>query len=200
MRLAGATILLGLFAAGLAAMPAHAQGRPDLPQGARIRLVLIDADPSPGEPNPERTTATVHRADADSIAFRLDRSKSSVRVVPWWRVQELDVSEGRRRYTPVEHLGSTAMFTLIGSGVAYASWHSCNDPESDAIWSCIVLPRRLGSFVRFGAWSGFTLGVIDVLVNQYEEQWRSVVRSDGLRLLIDHQPQSGYRAGFNVRF
>jgi len=200
MRCARSAVLLAaLVAAGLAPKVASAQSRPELPEGTRIRIVVLSGDLLTAAPEDERATARVVRADADSIAYRLDRSYAT-RVVPWWQVKELDVSDGRRLRTAADHLGSAAIVTLVGAGVAYSSWHSCNDPESDAIWSCIVLPRRLGTSVRFGAWAGLTVGVLGTLANRHEELWRNVVRSEGPRLLIDHDARSGFRIGVGWRF
>ena len=195
-------LAVAILVAAFATTSAVAQSRPelsDLPEGRRIRIKLLSPNPSAHKPDTISGTATIRRADADSIVFQMDRS-DSLRVAPWWQVRELDVSDGRRPYTALEHLSSTAMITLIGVGVSYSWWHSCNDPESDVIWSCIVAPRHLGTSVRFGAWAGLALGVIDVFTNRYEELWRNVVRSNGPSLLIDHQARSGFRFGVNFRF
>lgn len=188
-----------LLAAALVAEQASAQSRPELPERARIRIAVLRTDSLGATMSELRGIAVVHRADADSIAFRLDRS-DEILIAPWARVQELEVSDGTRPYTIGEHLGSTAIFTIVGAGLGYSSWHSCNDPESDEIWSCILSPRYLSTSVRTGAWVGLAVGLIDVLVNREEETWRNVLHPSGPRLLIGHSARSGFRLGASLKF
>ncbi len=191
-------ILSGLLAA-TAAGPARAQLRPELPERSRIRITVVRAEPTGDTKEALRGTAIVHRADADSIAFRFDRT-DEVLIAPWKHVQRLEVSTGMRPYSIGEHLGSTALFTLVGAGAGYATWHSCNDPESDEIWSCILSPRRLGTSVRAGAWLGVVLGLGGVVANRETERWRNVLGPSGPTPLIGYSPRDGISIGLSLRF
>lgn len=189
-------------AVALVTRPVSAQSGPvitDLTAGARIRITVLSTSTSKGKPKTISGTAHIVRADADSIAYRTERT-NGLTTVPWWQVEELDVVVGTRPYTALERLGAAAGLTALGTALSYTWWHSCNDPESDVIWSCIVAPRRLGNAVRFGAWAGLAIGTGFALALRYEEQWSSVIRAEGPTLLIDHQPQSGFRLGVNFRF
>lgn len=192
-------LAVAIFAAALVTTPAVAQAPADLPEGARIRIKLLSPIPAARKQETTNGIATIHRTDADSIAFQLTGS-DVVRVVPWGRVQELYLSAGIRRIKVAERLGFAAAFTFIGALAGYDWWHTCNDPESDVIWSCIVAPRRLGTSVRFGTWTGLTLGVAAALGPRSAEQWRPVLRTYRPTLLIGHQARSGLMVGVNLRF
>lgn len=192
-------VLLSCIVLAVAAAPALAQSRPDVPERARIRIAVISADTTGGKVKELRGTAVLHRIDADSIAFRLDRT-DEILIAPWARVQQLEVSDGTRPYTFVEHLQFTALFTGLGAGIGYSSWHTCNDPESEDIWSCIVSPRRLGTSVRAGTWVGLTLGVVSMFVNREAELWRNVLRPTGPKLIFKQAARGGFQVGVSLPF
>ncbi len=192
-------LAIAIFAAALVTTPTVAQTPPDLPEGARIRIKLLSPILAARKPETTNGIATIHRTDTDSIAFQLTGS-DVVRVVPWGQVQELYLSEGRRPFRVAERLGFAAAFTFVGALAGYDWWHTCNDPESDVIWSCIVAPRRLGTSVRFGTWTGLTIGALTALGIRDAEQWHPVLHTHRPTLLIGLQARSGLRIGVNFRF
>lgn len=114
--------------------------------------------------------------------------------------QVRDPVDGSRAATFAERLGFAAVFTAVGAGVGYSWWHSCNDPESEAIWSCIVAPRRLGTSVRVGAYTGLAVGLIGLVGNVKVAERQNLVRAAGPSLLVDHHARSGVRVGVSFRF
>jgi hypothetical protein len=200
--------LLPCLLLGALSLPALglAQARPDLPERARIRIAVFRADSVGGVRDSLRGTGTVHRVGADSITFRLDES-GELWIAPWARVHTLEVSEGMRAYTIGEHLGSTAILTLVGAGLGSLYWHDCKEAEArdvDVFVCMVVPPRRLGGAVRTGAWAGLAIGLIDNLVNRKVEVWRRVHRpndaSPVLGPLLSHSTRSGVMLGINIRF
>ena len=173
----GVASAVAILATALTTAPAVAQSRPDTTSG----------------------TATIHRLNADSIASRME-SAVLVRVVAGQQVEELDLDDEGRPATFGERLGFVAITTAVGAGLGYVWWHSCNDPESDAIFSCIVAPRRLGTSVRFGAYPGLALGLVGLFGDLKVVKRNKLVSAVGSGLLVDHQARSGFRVGANFRF
>ncbi len=173
----GVASAVAILATALTTAPAVAQSRPE-----------SSSDP-----------ATIHRVNADSIASRMDASVL-VRVVAGQQVEELALDDEARPAGFAERLGFAAAFTAVGAGLGYSWWHSCNDPESDAIFSCIVAPRRLGTSVRFGAYTGLAVGLAGLLGDLKVVERNKLVRAAASGLLVDHQARSGFRVGANLRF
>jgi hypothetical protein len=173
----GVASAVAILAVALTTAPAVAQSRPDTMSG----------------------TATIHRVNADSIASRMDAAVL-VRVVAGQQVEELDSDDEGRRAGFLGRLGFAAAFTAVGAGLGYSWWHTCNDPESDAIFSCIVAPRRLATSVRFGAYTGLAVGLAGLLGDLKVAEQNKLVRAAGSGLLIDHHARSGFRIGANFRF
>jgi hypothetical protein len=123
-----------------------------------------------------------------------------VRLVAGQQVEELDSDDEGRPAGFVGRLGFAAAFTAVGAGLGYSWWHTCNDPESDAIFSCIVAPRRLGNSVRFGAYTGLAVGLIGLVGDLRAVEGNKIVRAVGSGLLVDHHARSGLRVGANFRF
>lgn len=176
----GVASAVAILATALTTPPAVAQSRPESPD-------------TMGAP------ATIHRVNADSIASQLDASVL-VRIVAGQQVEELDLHDEGRPAGFAGRLGFAAAFTALGAGLGYSWWHTCNDPESDAIFSCIVAPRRLGTSVRFGAYTGLAVGLVGLLGDLKVVERNKLVRAVGSGLLVDHQARSGFRVGANFRF
>lgn len=197
-------LAVAILAAALTSAPAFAQSRPeksDSPKATGIRVPVLRSGPSTLKPDTISGTATIHPVNADSIASQMNTSVL-VRVPAWQQEQEreLDLDDGSRRATFVERLGFAAAFTAVGAGLGYSWWHTCNDPESDVIWSCIVAPRRLGTSVRFGAYSGLLVGLAGLVGDLRVVKGQKLFRAAGRSLLFDHQARSGFRVGVNFRF
>lgn len=188
-----------LLIASLAAAPASAQSRRDIPERARIRIEVLRADTSGRKSETLSGTGVVHRVDADSIAFRLDGDRE-LWIAPWARVLTLEVSEGIRPITFGERVGSAAGITFIGAAMGYASWHSCNEPEKEDTLSCIVFPRRLGTAVRGGTWLGLAVGLGVALANSEVEEWRRVNGPSAPRPFVELSAHSGLMLGVSFRF
>ena len=199
-------LAVAILAAALTSAPAFAQSRPeksDSPKATGIRVPVLRSGPSTLKPDTISGTATIHPVNADSIASQMNTSVL-VRVPAWQQVQEqereLDLDDGSRRATFLERLGFAAIVTAVGAVLGYSWWHTCNDPESDVIWSCIVAPRRLGTSVRFGAYSGLAVGLTGLVGDLRVVGRQKLVSAAGRSLLFDHQARSGFRVGVNFRF
>ncbi len=137
---------------------------------------------------------------APAVAQSRPESSVLVRVVAGQQVDELDSDDEGRPAGFAGRLGFAAAFTAVGAGLGYSWWHTCNDPESEAIFSCIVAPRRLGTSVRFGAYTGLAVGLIGLVGDLKVVERNKLVRAAGSGLLIDYRARSGFRVGANFRF
>jgi hypothetical protein len=142
---------------------------------------------------------------ADSIESQM-KASVPVRVAPSPQLQDkmqelaLDFEDESRPATFVERLGFAAIFTGVGAGLGYEGWQACNDPESEIIIRCLIAPRRLGTSVRIGAYSGLAVGLVGLLGDLRVRVLHSRFRAADPGLLIGHHVRSGFRVGVNVKF
>ncbi len=195
-------LAVAILAAALTSAPAFAQSRrekSDSPKATGIRVPVLRSGPSTLKPDTISDTAAIHGVSADSIASQM-KASVLVRVPARQQVQEPDLGDGSRRATFVERLGFAALSTAFGALFGYSWWHDCNDPETELFWSCIVAPRRLGTAVRLGAYSGLAVGLTGLLGDLMVTVRHSRLRAADPGLLIGHHARSGFRVGVNFRF
>ncbi len=170
----------------------RAQQIPDLPPETRIRVLVR------GDDQEHTFVGKVERSDALSLRM-VDERSGELRNIEWGRVDRLERSGGRRPYSVWDRAGMAAGVTAFGALLGWASWHSCNDPQNDMIFSCIVMPERLSSWVRAGTWVGLTGGLITALGIKGTERWLAVERPSGVALTLTPSA-NGTAVGFRIRF
>jgi hypothetical protein len=184
--LAAATLLCS------GATTAHAQQIPDLPPETRIRVLVR------GDEQEHEFVGKLERSDALSLRM-IDERSGELRNLEWGRINRLERSEGRRPYSAFSRVGAAAGVTAFGAVLGWSTWHTCNDPESDGIFACIVMPERLGTSVRAGTWVGLTVGFITALAMTGSEQWRALDLPRGVALTLSPSA-NGTAVGFRIRF
>jgi hypothetical protein len=186
--LLAATVLIFAGAAQAQQLPAL----PDLPGETRIRVRVR------GDDQEHRFVGKVERSDASSLRM-IDERSGELRRLEWGRIQRIERSEGRRPLSFWGRAGTAVGVTAFGAGLGWLGWHSCNDPESEDIWSCILTPERLGNSVRTGTWVGLGAGLIAALTMSGSERWRTVDLPRGVALTLT-QGATGTAVGLRLRF
>ncbi len=188
--LLAATVLASLLLGG--ASSAQAQQLPDLPAETRIRVLVR------GEDKEHTFVGKVERSDALSLRM-VDERSGELRHIEWGRVDRLERSGGRVPFSFWERAGMAAGITAFGTLVGWASWHTCNDPQNDMIFSCIVMPERLSSWLRAGTWVGLTGGLLTALSMKGTERWLAVERPSGVAFTLTPSA-NGTALGLRIRF